>query len=126
MGPQLVLQESFVPDGPVGQFRAVMITDNENAKQADTAGAFVAGFCQDEINQDDQERGRLAAVRIIGVSRAVAAVALDAGQAVSVDGEGRVRPAQAGDFVIGRCVTPVTDANDWTSVLVTHEGQQGA
>lgn len=122
MGPDLVLQKTLVPTEPIPQYSAIAQTGNESGALPAADGDFCPGFAQDEIIAADVADGRGTAVRIMGISRAVAEGALTVNARIAARDDGTVGVAAAGQHVIGRCVTPVTTAGDWTAVFITHEG----
>jgi len=111
MGPNEVLDKGFKADTAIPRFYAVVQTDIENCAVASVAGDPVLGFSQEEVSEDDSDRGRVATIRMMGITRAVAGTALTLFQQVEVAVDGRVVPATSGT-VVGRCLTPVDQADD--------------
>jgi hypothetical protein len=70
-GPNYVLDKGFTAGGAIGQFRAVTLGASEVVSQAGSAGAACLGICQESISADDATSGRVADIRLLGISRCV-------------------------------------------------------
>lgn len=104
------------------RFRAVMQVTNESVKQADTAGARCVGICQEQVSTADATAGRVANVRMEGISRAIAGdTSPTRGTRVTTDNQGRLVAATTGNTPIGVVVSaPGTPAaGDWIDVELT-------
>lgn len=117
MGPNEVLDKGFRADTAIPRFHAVVLTDVENCALATSAGASVLGFSQEEVSEDHSNRGRVVNVRVFGITRAIAGAALALFEQVEVAADGRVVPQDTGE-VVGRCLTPVDQANDHIDLLL--------
>lgn len=106
-GPNYVLDKGFKAGGAIGRFRYVEFSAVETVVQANyTAGGpdNLAGVCQEEISAGDATNGRIAAVRLIGISRCIAGATITTGTEARVmpDAQGRVIPwATAGSKMVG-------------------------
>jgi hypothetical protein len=118
IGPNELLDKGFRADTAIPRFHAVVLTDIEHCAVVDTAGVAVLGFCQEEVTEDDSDRGRVANIRMEGITRAIAGAALTLFQRVQVAADGRVIPHDTGS-VVGRVMTPVTQANDHIDLWLT-------
>lgn len=119
MGPNDILSKGFVADTAVPLYYAVRQTDTEHVAVANTAGQFVLGICQEEISADDATVGRVARIRMQGISRGVAGAAIARGARVAAAADGRLVGAAAGNAVVGVALTATTAAGEWCDVLLT-------
>jgi len=119
-GPSYVLDRGFRATTEIEQFHAVMQTDKESVKLADSSGAFCIGVVQDQAYEEDGDVGRrIVNVRLFGLTRAVASAALAVGVKVSAAADGRVQAAAAGHAVLGVVTTPCENADEWVDLLMT-------
>jgi hypothetical protein len=77
---------------------------------------------QEEIVAGDVTLGRVADVRVLGVSRCIANGNLTAGIRVTTDATGKVEAAASGDFVLGVLLTDPAASGDWCDVLLLPSG----
>lgn len=123
MGPNDILSKGFVADTAVPLYYAVRQTDTEHCAVANTAGQMVLGICQEEISADDATVGRVARVRMQGISRAVAGAAIARGDRLTVAADGRLTTAApavgANANIVGVALTAATAAGAWVDVLLT-------
>lgn len=116
MGPNEILDKGFYATTAVGRFRAVRLTAIESCAVVNALDQAVLGFSQEEINADDSARGRAVNVRMLGITRAIAAGAITLFQPVGVDATGAVAAVTgavgAPTVVIGRAMTPAGAAGD--------------
>lgn len=129
MGPNYGLAKGFAADTAIPKFRAVRQTDTEHCALANAAGQQILGVCQEEITANDATNGRIANIRMEGITRAIAGAAIAQGDAVSVAADGRVvpAPAPAAPAVgatttvhhVGICMTAVTAAGDHIDLWLT-------
>jgi hypothetical protein len=126
IGPTYVLDKSAPAVGAIRQYRAVELTgDGTTVTEAGTAGAGVIGICQEEISADDAALGRVASIRILGVSYAVAGAAVAAGARVRTDNQGRLTAlaaTTANQEVVGIALNAAAAAGDPLAVLLTPAG----
>lgn len=123
-GPNSILDKGYQPTGAVRQFRAVTrsTSNKEQCAEAASAGAAVLGVCQEEISADDATRGRVANIRIMGISRCIAGAALTTiGTPVRTDNQGRVVTlgATATNLQLGITQTAAAAAGDHVDVMLT-------
>lgn len=120
-GPNFGLDKGYQPTGAVRQFRVVVrsTTNKEQCAEASAAGAAPLGVCQEEITADDASRGRVADIRIQGISRCIASAALGIGVKVAATNDGRVAAAVATNNVLGITQTASGAAGDHIDVLLT-------
>lgn len=126
MGPNDVLSKGLVADTAIPKFHAVKLTATEHCEVVDTAGELAIGICQEEISADDVDDGRVAAVRIMGISNCIAGAAIDQSAEVTVADDGRVVTAGAGDRVLGVATIAASAAGDWVTVLLSPAGRVAA
>lgn len=123
MGPNDILSKGFVADTAVPLYYAVRQTDTEHMAVANTAGQFVLGICQEEISAEDATVGRVARIRVMGISRGVAGAAIARGARLTVAADGRLVTAApaagANANVVGVALTATTAAGEWLDVLLT-------
>lgn len=93
-GPNYVLDKGFKAGGAIGQYRAVELGAGETVTQCNAANDLVLGICQEEISAGDATNGRIADVRMLGISRCIAgANNIVIGGRVTIDNAGRVVPS---------------------------------
>lgn len=125
-GPNDVLSKGLIADTAIPKFYAVKLSGKENASVCDTLGEVAIGVCQEEITADDVTDGRVAAVRIMGISNCVASAAITQGAEVTVAADGRVVTAGTGHRVLGVAMNAAAQAGDWVPVLLTPAGDTHA
>jgi len=96
-GPNYVLDKGFKAGGAaaIRQWRCVRMTAVDTCAEANTAGQVVLGVCQESVSANDSSRGRVADIRIMGITRAEAGAAITLGDRLVTDNQGRVVPATA-------------------------------
>ncbi|MCA1799982.1 MAG: DUF2190 family protein [Actinobacteria bacterium] len=119
MGPNELLDKGYVATAATPLFTIVKQTGVESAELNTTAGGDWLGVAQEEPNADDVAVGRVFRVRLLGISRVVAAGAITARDKVTSDVNGEAVAATAGDHVVGIALTESTAAGDWINVLLT-------
>lgn len=99
----MVADVGYKTSAAITQFACVVQTADDTVVQAAAATAFIIGICQETITTADGTAGRVANIRIAGVSYAIngTAGALARGTRVTSDASGRVVAATTGQFVIG-------------------------
>jgi hypothetical protein len=118
MGPNEILDKSFVVTTPVPHFHVVKHTDIDECAAADTAGADWLGVAQEEADAQDVANGRVLRVRMEGITRAVAGANVAFRAKVATNNQGRVVTATAGQHVVGIALT-AGGAGDWINVQLT-------
>lgn len=127
-GPNYVLDKGYFPTGAVRQFRAVVAstTDKEKCTESSTAGSAVLGISQNEAAAADTKRP--IDIRIMGITRAIAGVALAIGDRVRSDAEGRMTTLAAAtqnQNQVGVCLTSAAAAGDHIELLLTPGAARG-
>lgn len=91
-GPNFVLDKGFQPTAAVPQFTAVVaVTANkEQCAPATVLGSRILGICQENITTANAAVGRVADIRLMGISRCIAGAVLAVDTPVRVDASGRV------------------------------------
>lgn len=124
-GPNFVLDKGYQPTGAVRQFRVVTAStsNKEQCAEAASAGAAPLGVCQDEISAANATSGRVANIRIMGISRCIAGAALATiGTPVRTDNQGRVvamAATTANQNQLGITRTAASAAGDHIDVQLT-------
>jgi|SRR5215471_1643390 len=120
MGPNFVLDKGFQATTAITQFRAVTQVSDAGVKQTDAAAAVALGIAQENISAADATSGRIAAVRMVGISRAIngTAGALARSSLVATDNQGRVVAATTGQACIGLTLTAATAQGDQVDMLL--------
>lgn len=100
----MVLDSGYVAAAAIPIFTAVKLASDTSVTPCTDATAPVIGICQETITSGDATLGRVANIRVQGVSRAINGVAgaLARGARVMPDASGRMIVATgAGSFVCG-------------------------
>lgn len=119
-GPNDLLTKSFKPSAAVPRFTCVTLGgEPETVDPANAKGEFVIGVCQEEITAADVTDGRYAAVRVAGITYAVANAAIAQGAKVATQTNGKVATAAATEAVVGIAMNAATAADEWVPVLLT-------
>lgn len=118
MGPNYVLEDSAPALGAISQYHAVTLAAT-GVDVAGVAGARVIGIAQEETSADDATRGRIANVRVLGSSYAVAGGACTLMAPLATKNDGRLIDATTGDVPVGLCLRAATTDGDPTIVLLT-------
>lgn len=122
MGPTYVLDKSAKPGGALSQFTFVKFTDQETVNTAG-AGQRAIGVAQEEISADDATRGRVADIRVLGISYVVAGGAITAGALVTSNASGRAVTAAVGNIPAGVALQAAAADGDPIAVLLTPGAQ---
>lgn len=121
-GPNFVLDKGYTCLAAVRRFRVVFATTTrEQVREANAAGGIPLGVCQEEISADDATRGRVANIRIMGISRCVADAAIPIDTYVRAAADGRVTTLAAvtqNQNVVGRTTTASAAAGDHIDVIL--------
>lgn len=122
-GPNHVLDKGFIPTTAVRQFRVVVAGAKERCAEAAAAGALPLGVCQEEVPAADVavDVERVAAIRLMGISRCIADAAIGIGVRVRTDAQGRVTAMAAGTAVqnlVGITTTASAAAGDHIDVML--------
>jgi hypothetical protein len=116
-----ILDKSLQATTAITQFRAVVATSDTACKQCDGANQFADGVCQETISSADATLGRIAAVRVMGRTRAIngTAGALARKTRVATDNVGRVVAATTGQNQIGYTLTAASAQGDQVELQLT-------
>lgn len=123
-GPNFVLDKGYQPTGAVTQFKVVVrsTTNKEQCAQATVLGGAALGICQDDVTAARAAVGRVADIRIMGISRAIADAAIGIGVPVRAAADGRVTAlavTTANQELVGITQTASGAANDQIDILLT-------
>ena len=119
MGPNEVLDKGYIATAATPLFTIVKQTGVESAELNTTAGGDWLGVAQEEPNEEDVTYGRVFRVRLLGISRVVAAGVISSRAKVTSNATGQAVVAGAGQHVVGIALTESTAAGDWINVLLT-------
>ena len=125
-GPNYVLDKGFIQDAAVNQFEAVKLATLQHATKSSVAGEACIGISQETVSTADATAGRVSDVRIMGISRAKAAVAITIGARVRSNGDGTLTTlaaTTAKQEVVGIALTAAGATNDHFDVLLTPGAQ---
>jgi hypothetical protein len=118
-GPNYVLDKGFEAAGAISRFHFVKLNTSEQVSQCDAQGEASIGVCQDTITSDDATNGRVAAVRLFGISRVISGDTFSAVMTpVTVGADGRAEPATTGDRVVGYNLQTSVDGDHMDVVLI--------
>lgn len=118
MGPNEILDKSFVATNEVPRFHVVKHTGIDECALNNTAGGDWLGVAQEEADGVDVVNGRVVRVRMEGITRAIAGANVAFRAKVMSAADGRVVTATAGNEVVGRALT-AGGAGDWINVQLT-------
>ena len=120
MGPNEVLDKGYIATAETPLFTIVKQTGVESAELNTTAGGDWLGVAQEEPNEEDAAYGRVFRVRLLGISRVVAANGnINSRDKVTSNASGQAVVAGAGQNVVGIALTGSEAAGDWINVLLT-------
>lgn len=119
MGPNEILDKGYIATAATPLFTIVKQTGVESAELNTTAGGDWLGVAQEEPNAEDVAAGRVFRVRLLGISRVVAAGVISSRAKVTSNDAGLAVAAGAGQHVVGIALTESTAAGDWINVLLT-------
>lgn len=115
-----VLDKGYNAAAAVTKFRAVKMTGNpEEVTPVTGIADNLIGFAQFSVSAAEIVKGKGASVRLLGITEAEASGAIDEGNWVTMDADGRVSAyvAASGKRVIGQCVGHAsTNAGDRISL----------
>lgn len=120
-GPNFVLDKGFQPTAAVGIFRCVKLAATKEKVTQTTTDELVIGVCQEEITAADATSGRVANIRMIGISRCVADGALAIGDRVGAGLLGKVTKTAlaTGDSLVGIVLEAAAADGDHIDVFLT-------
>jgi len=119
MGPNEVLDKGYIATAETPLFTIVKQTGVESAELNTTAGGDWLGVAQEEPNEEDAAYGRVFRVRLLGISRVVAAGPISSRARVMSNNVGKAVVATAGNNVVGIALTEAAADGDWINVLLT-------
>jgi hypothetical protein len=122
-----VLDKGYDAGAEILKFHAVKYSQDEpeTVLPVTSGDDNIAGFAQFGVTAAEIAKGKGASVRIMGITEAVAAGAIDVGDQCQLEADGRVSAAVAasGKRVVGKCVGHAsTGANQRISLLVDPVG----
>lgn len=120
-GPNHVLDKGFQPTAATPRFTAVILAATKEKVTPAGADALAIGICQEEITAADATAGRVADIRMMGISRCVAAAAIAIGDRVKVAANGKVTSTGlvAGNPLVGVAMEAAAADNDHIDVFLT-------
>jgi hypothetical protein len=122
-----VLDKGYDAAEAITKFHAVKYLQGaaETVTPVTSGDDNIAGFAQFGVTEAEIGQGKGASVRILGITEAVAAGAIDVGDQVQLEADGTVSAAVAasGKRVVGKCVgNAAANAGDRISLLVDPVG----
>jgi hypothetical protein len=122
-GPNHVLDKGYLIQAAVNKFLPVKHgSANETATPATAGTDLIAGFIQETVSAADVTSGRVANVRVMGITRAIAGAAITRGADVMITTGGKVITATATNRIIGQAQFSVAADNDHVDVLLDLPG----
>jgi len=122
-GPNFVLDKGYAAGGAIRQFRCVELGASEVVTEANAANDVVWGICQEEVSAGDATNGRVADIRLMGISRCIAGAAITIGARVTTDNQGRVVPSPVAVGTVypqvGLACQAAAAAGDHVDVMLT-------
>lgn len=121
-----VLDKGYTPAAPLVRYRAVKLTGNpQEVTQVAAANDVVLGVVQYAVMADEIPRGKQASVRIIGITPWEASEAINIGQEIECDADGRCSVADEATSPAGLCVGDAASAaGDRCTVLIYNNGSK--
>lgn len=121
---QFVLARGFDAAAAITKFRAVKLTTAENTVTPVTAKTDVTvGISQFDCTAADILKGKGVDVMMVGISEMEASVAINVGQIVAAETDGRAKVVASTDRIVGLCVGyPAGGAGERISVLLSLPG----
>lgn len=117
-----VLTKGYNAQNPITKFRAVKMSGNPEEVTPVTANTDeIHGFAQFGVTAAEILRGKGSTVMLIGVTEAEAVGAIDEGQWVTLEADGRVSALvnASGKTIVGKCVGfASTNAGDRISLWI--------
>ena len=83
-------------------------------------GEAALGVLQNKPGEATGAGGEAASIRIYGVSKVVAAEAIDPGEEVASDADGKAKVAGSGDRVLGVALTAAANEDEIISIALYH------
>lgn len=105
--------------------RAVALSLKDGALVKAEAGKIILGISIVETDTD-VNAGEDVTVQVKDIGEWVAGGAVQAGDELASDAEGRAVPAKAGDFIAGIALSSADKAGTWVTVQVTKSGYKAA
>lgn len=103
-----ILDKGYNAAAAITKFRAVKYSAAEEVTPVTAIGDAIAGFAQFSVTADELAAGKGASVRLDGITEAEVGVAaaIDVGDEVTMEADGRVGPlvAASGKRIVGVCV----------------------
>lgn len=128
-GPNFVLDKGYFPDAATNQFKCQKaVSGATNQEHCTEAGAAdqVLGVIQETVTAGDVTNGRVADVRLIGISRCIASAAIANGARVIAAATGKVVTATAStakQAQVGIALTTAAADGDHIDILLTPGAQ---
>lgn len=120
-GPNFILDKGYKCSGAITQYSPVKLSTDDTVITC-AAGDLALGVCQDEISAADATAGRVADIRLMGLTRMVASAAITRSARVIAAGTGKIVTATAATAKqnqIGIATVSVTTNGDHIDVMLT-------
>lgn len=125
-GGHYVLDKGFVATEAIAKFRFVKgdaAAGDRHIDIADTQGEKILGVCQEEITAGDATNGRVADVRLMGVSLVEAGAAVTQYDEVMTSAAGKAIAATATNAIVGVALDAAGADGDLIAVFLTGPAQ---
>jgi hypothetical protein len=116
-GPNFVLDVGYKCAAAIPRFTLVKLSADDTVTPCTAATDAAIGVCQEEITTADATNGRVAEIRILGISRVIAGASVTRGTPVSSDGAGKAIAAVSTSRICGEFLTSGS-TSDQVNMLV--------
>lgn len=120
-----VLDKGYDASEALEKYVAVKLDDSvaQTVKNVGSSDDAVIGVTQFGVTSDEIDKGKGASVRLAGITVMEASEAIDPGDAVGFDTDGKAKVADPGDRIIGVCTEGAADDGLRCSVFLALPGQ---
>lgn len=122
-GPNFVLDKGYQCAAAVPQFTLVKLSGDQQVTPTVLATDQSIGVCQEVVTTADATAGRVADIRLMGITRVVAGAAITRGSKLRSDTTGRVVPlggvAGVNEVVVGIALVSVSNVGDHLDMYLT-------
>lgn len=116
-----VLDISLVAADDLQDFQYFFVKVNSDGEvELAGDGEAALGVLQNKPGEATGAGGEAASIRIYGVSKVVAAEAIDPGEEVASDADGKAKVADSGDRVLGVALTAAANEDEIISIALYH------
>lgn len=120
-GPNFVLDKGWLAGEAMTKYEFVKLVGSETINACDTQGERALGVLQEEVSAADATNGRIASVRVLGISRVIAGATISEFDLLTVGADGRAEVAATGDVVVGTALQDAVDG-DHMDILLSPSG----